>query len=581
MTDSTHDIVDDALDQLVHQFARPMDFIRELIQNSIDAGSPRIEVWVDWQPPQDADTAGVLEIHVDDFGEGMDEAIIDGQLTRMFSSTKEMDRTKIGKFGIGFTSVFSIRPSYVLLHTGRHGESWEILFHPDRSFEKVRLDRAVRGTQITLFKPMVHSQANSTIDELKEVLIYWCEHSGVPITFADRRDTSQPDQASDSDGWGGFGEDPQGAQSAQTITRPMTLDSPVQVRVEQDGVEAVVGFQDPPTYSFFNGGITLIRAEDPAVLGPYAGALRHLSFKVRYAHLEHTLTRDNVMRDAAWRKAIEVIEQAAQTLPSQLIAHVQEVAASGGEDLSVWQHHLAHVLALGDSRVISAVEQASLLCDHAGTPLPTTEVLAQARKWDAFLTTTWSEDTDALLVSHGVVPLATSLGARELMNTMGATRFGLLDFLQDSIRWQPAGMAIVLPLPVPISEHTPIEQALLSGATHIIGQAEESRRVTLHLCQMGASESTTSKPLTTIGEPDQAVQKVRYSPTTLERHRFKQLPILIDRDHPMWHDLCTLAHVRPAAARLLLCQALSEACDIPMDVIDQAGFNINATQVLT
>ena len=43
-----------------------------------------------------------LGIHVDDFGEGMDEAIIDAQLTRMFSSTKENDLTKIGKFGIGF-----------------------------------------------------------------------------------------------------------------------------------------------------------------------------------------------------------------------------------------------------------------------------------------------------------------------------------------------------------------------------------------------------------------------------------------------------------------------------------------------
>ena len=40
----------------------------------------------------------------------MDEQIIDNELTRLFSSSKEDDLTKIGKFGIGFTSIFAIQP---------------------------------------------------------------------------------------------------------------------------------------------------------------------------------------------------------------------------------------------------------------------------------------------------------------------------------------------------------------------------------------------------------------------------------------------------------------------------------------
>ena len=105
-------LADDALDNLVHQFARPLDFLRELVQNSIDAGTPRIEVRVRYTPAEPGDDKpGVVAIHVDDWGEGMDEAIIDSQLTRMFSSTKEDDLTKIGKFGIGFTSIFAIQPA--------------------------------------------------------------------------------------------------------------------------------------------------------------------------------------------------------------------------------------------------------------------------------------------------------------------------------------------------------------------------------------------------------------------------------------------------------------------------------------
>ena len=100
---STSNLAQQALNNLVNQFARPMDFLRELVQNSIDAGSPRVEVWVKYIAGK-AREDGVLEIHIADFGEGMDERIIDEQLTRMFSSTKEDDLTKIGKFGIGFTS---------------------------------------------------------------------------------------------------------------------------------------------------------------------------------------------------------------------------------------------------------------------------------------------------------------------------------------------------------------------------------------------------------------------------------------------------------------------------------------------
>ncbi|MEC9397917.1 MAG: ATP-binding protein, partial [Myxococcota bacterium] len=137
------------VENLVTQFSSALDCFRELVQNSIDAGSPQVDVWMEFE--QGEGHQGVIAIHVDDFGEGMDENIIDEQLTKLFASTKENDLTKIGKFGIGFVSVFALKPKGVLVHTGRGGEYWEVFFHEDRSFSKTRLDLPVEGTQITLF----------------------------------------------------------------------------------------------------------------------------------------------------------------------------------------------------------------------------------------------------------------------------------------------------------------------------------------------------------------------------------------------------------------------------------------------
>ena len=183
MTDSPPlDLVDEALDNLVNQFARPLDCLRELAQNSMDAGSPRVEVYVEWEVSPTNPQEGVISIHVRDHGEGMDEAIIDQQLTRMFSSTKEGDLTKIGQFGIGFTSIFALKPEIVLLKTGRHGESWELVFHPDRSFDKTRSRVPFAGTHITLFKQISTAKLDAIVQDCRWTLSYWCEHSDVSVS---------------------------------------------------------------------------------------------------------------------------------------------------------------------------------------------------------------------------------------------------------------------------------------------------------------------------------------------------------------------------------------------------------------
>ena len=149
----SNDAIDigDALETLVHQFSDPWSFLRELIQNAIDAGSPEIDVRVEHQPPQgggDGDDPGLMLVEVVDAGDGMDRQIIDTRLTRLFSSAKDGDYTKIGRFGIGFVSVFAIDPDLVCVDTGRTGEYWRVLFRKDRSFQRIALEHPTEGTTI-------------------------------------------------------------------------------------------------------------------------------------------------------------------------------------------------------------------------------------------------------------------------------------------------------------------------------------------------------------------------------------------------------------------------------------------------
>lgn len=96
----------DTLDNLVQQFSDQFAFLRELVQNSIDAGSGRVDIDFEYTPNKDNDK-GVFVLHINDTGEGMTREVIDTKLTRLFSSSKEdrlyQDRQVRHRFCVRFS----------------------------------------------------------------------------------------------------------------------------------------------------------------------------------------------------------------------------------------------------------------------------------------------------------------------------------------------------------------------------------------------------------------------------------------------------------------------------------------------
>ncbi|MEZ4380843.1 MAG: ATP-binding protein [Nannocystaceae bacterium] len=353
------DLTAQAVDNLVTQFSSSLDFYRELIQNSIDAGSATVDVWTEFIPSEEG--RGTIAIHIDDSGEGMNEEIIDKQLTRLFSSKKEGDLTKIGKFGIGFVSVFACKPEAVLIHTGRDGEHWEVCFSADRSFVKGSLGEPVDGTQITVFLAGDRGRYGELVAQSKATLKRWCAHSDIEVTFEDR-------SAMQGDAY-------------VVINEPFAVPGECLTEVTVEGTAIVAAYSDAPVYGFYNKGLALAFSSDrEQLLGGHGDRFERIAFKVKSRYLEHTLSRDTVVQDANFQRVMRMVrELAAGQLLASLVAELAALATAASWDISDAERYLRLLAFL-------AGEPIADLAAHSSAPLLRTvdgAALSLDGLWDA------------------------------------------------------------------------------------------------------------------------------------------------------------------------------------------------------
>ena len=330
MSESDTIDVGDALETLVHQFSDPWSFLREMIQNAIDAGSPEIEVRVEHEPSEAPDDPGLMRVELVDTGAGMDRQIIDTRLTRLFSSAKDGDYTKIGRFGIGFVSVFAIEPDLVCVDTGRAGEYWRVLFRKDRSFERIVLDTPVEGTTIRIYKRAGPAEVEAARTRARAVLDYWCKHAGVEI-YCDE----------------------------ELITRPLELDARCVIEHEEEGTRVLLGYvrERKALRGYYHAGLTLHeeRGVEPA----------HVAFKIDSRYLEHTLTRDNVIRDENYAKAMAIVARlCAGALPEALATQLAHAAAifEEGDEVEFLRHRLMQLISADEALPPAVFELALVPC---------------------------------------------------------------------------------------------------------------------------------------------------------------------------------------------------------------------------
>jgi len=316
--------VDALLERLVAQFESPYDFLRELVQNAMDAGSDRVEVTLESHPLRQSDPSAepdevIFELSLLDTGAGMDEAIIDQELTRLFASGKSGDRTMAGGFGVGFVSVFAWEPEAVLVHTGRGGESWELVFYGDRSFDKVAIEAPVEGTTISLFRRGRRAEREAIAEAIRESLWRWCRFCPLELSFEDLD-----------------GDDP--AELIQDSPEPAELGLGTGLtRAEVRGESTLrVSFAVPPNAVFLRRGLILAEGGPAQLLAGSAEGLgrsvEHLQIWADSPLLRTTLARDKVVDDGG-RVAIEGrLLALVAGLREDLLARLEQLAATGVDE---------------------------------------------------------------------------------------------------------------------------------------------------------------------------------------------------------------------------------------------------------
>ena len=362
--------------------------MRELVQNSLDAGSDRAEVVLETHTDVGAEADEVVfELRLSDAGSGMDEAILDGGLTRLFASTKADDRTMAGGYGVGFVSVFAWEPEAVLVQTGRGGEAWELVFYPDRRFEKTALDEPVEGTTVTLLRRGRAAERPAIAEAVRDSLWRWCRFCKLELSFEDVASGEPPELIQDS---------------------PAPADSPLTIEEVQGDTTIHVAFAVPPSAVLLRRGLILAEGAPAELLAPILPGLgrtaEHLQVWIDSPQLRTTIARDKVVDDAGQRATLARAAAAIATLRGRLLAAIEAVVADPAPWTAERHAHYAHLHAhLGRelAHAGAAVRERPLLRDLAGGRALTVSDLTTLLRGRPVVTATPAELDSPLLAAAG------------------------------------------------------------------------------------------------------------------------------------------------------------------------------------
>lgn len=205
-------------------------FLRELAQNSRDAGATRIDV------EAALDREGFEVLRFQDDGDGMSMEHARRFLFRLYSSSKEGERHSAGQYGIGFWSILRFGAKEVVVESVHRGEAWGISIGESFKLEVAPCELERPGVRVTLKR--FPRDARRFPRQVEAALKRYCRYlrrchrkaTPLPVYFEDKR-----------------------------LMRPLDLPGPLTLRFKRGPVEGVVGLDKEPSVELLARGLPVWR----------------------------------------------------------------------------------------------------------------------------------------------------------------------------------------------------------------------------------------------------------------------------------------------------------------------------------
>ncbi len=282
----------------------PWFFLRELAQNSRDAGAKRITIDTETTP------SGLEILTFADDGRGMSPLHAKRFLFRLYASDKISDKMSAGKYGIGFWTILAYQPSRIHLQSRHRKDSWAVYLDADLEARSAPCSLSRPGTVISLTRPAVFASAAEFRQKVEQELRAYCQY----LRSNDRRGTMLPVFF-----------------HGQNITVPITLPGPFSYSFHNGAVEGAVGLGEKPLVRLYARGLPVWQGAlldqmshlqtRPAVQSEIGRGLSPV-FLLNGNQLDVTFSRNLVLENMAMEKVRKTAEKALR----RLLAHALENA---------------------------------------------------------------------------------------------------------------------------------------------------------------------------------------------------------------------------------------------------------------
>lgn len=206
----------------------PWFFIRELAQNSRDAGAHTIHVAAN----QGASGEEILIFEDDGKGMSYDDAV--RYLFRLYASSKNGNKDAAGRFGIGFWTVMRFKPHHLIIESCTGEKSWGIVVDDQLHTVPFAVSLKRRGTRVTLTRKAQEAALAVFEKKTREALERYC------LFLRRNNRTSDPLPV---------------IFKGHNLTEPMRLPGPVSLSFKNRDGEGAVGLGPRPSVRLYARGL--------------------------------------------------------------------------------------------------------------------------------------------------------------------------------------------------------------------------------------------------------------------------------------------------------------------------------------